>query len=173
MVTWLGLGTCKPYCLPFGHTLYISSLVLEFSFNEYRLLCTTVTLFKFLSISKRYFQNISINFIILLSICKRHEKNYEHIIIVVNKSSKKKIYRIKFIRNKRDYIDFYQINITRKKLFYFYNFKSWYLICILFLITIMRTNKYLFQIFNNLIFKNKRLNRKREREFQTIFQNLR
>ena len=43
-----------------------------------------------LSISKNYFQNISIDFITFLSICKRHELNYEHIMIVVNKLFKKK-----------------------------------------------------------------------------------
>ena len=47
-------------------------------------------LFNFLSISKNYFQNISIDFITSLSICKRHELNYEHIMIVINKLFKKK-----------------------------------------------------------------------------------
>ena len=47
-------------------------------------------LFNSLSISKNYFQNISIDFIIFLLICKRHELNYEHIMIVVNKLFKKK-----------------------------------------------------------------------------------
>ena len=49
-------------------------------------------LLKSLSISNRYFQNISINFITLLSICKRHDKNYEHIMIIVDKLFKKKKY---------------------------------------------------------------------------------
>ena len=47
-------------------------------------------LLKFLSISKRYFQNISMNFIISLLVCKRYDKSYEHIMIVVNKLFKKK-----------------------------------------------------------------------------------
>ena len=47
-------------------------------------------LFNFLSISKNSFQNISIDFITSLSIYKRHELNYEHIIIVINRLFKKK-----------------------------------------------------------------------------------
>ena len=47
-------------------------------------------LLKFLSISKRYFQNISMNFIISLLVCKRYDKSYEHIMIVVNKLFKKR-----------------------------------------------------------------------------------
>ena len=47
-------------------------------------------LLKSLSISKRYFQNISMNFIISLLVCKRYDKSYEHIMIVVNKLFKKK-----------------------------------------------------------------------------------
>ena len=47
-------------------------------------------LLKFLSISKRYFQNISMNFIISLLVCKRYHKTYEHIMIVVNKLFKKR-----------------------------------------------------------------------------------
>ena len=43
-----------------------------------------------LSISKNYFQNISIDFITSLSICKRHELNYEHIMIVIDRLFKKK-----------------------------------------------------------------------------------
>ena len=49
-------------------------------------------LLKSLFISNRYFQNISIDFITLLSICKRHDKNYEHIMIIVDKLFKKKKY---------------------------------------------------------------------------------
>ena len=49
-------------------------------------------LLKSLSISKRYFQNISMNFITSLSICKRHDRNYQHIMIIVDRLSKKKKY---------------------------------------------------------------------------------
>ena len=48
-------------------------------------------LFNFLSISKNYFQNISIDFITFWSICKRYKLNYEHIIIVTNKLFKKNV----------------------------------------------------------------------------------
>ena len=47
-------------------------------------------LLRSLSISKRYFQNISMNFIISLLVCKRYDKSYEHIMIVVNKLFKKR-----------------------------------------------------------------------------------
>ena len=47
-------------------------------------------LLRFLLILKRYFQNISMNFIISLLVCKRYDKSYEHIMIVVNKLFKKK-----------------------------------------------------------------------------------
>ena len=50
-------------------------------------------LLKSLFISNRYFQNISINFITFLSICKRNDKNYEHIMIIMNRFFKKKIFR--------------------------------------------------------------------------------
>ena len=49
-------------------------------------------LLKSLSISNRYFQDISIDFITFLSICKRHDRNYEHIMIIVDKFFKKKKY---------------------------------------------------------------------------------
>ena len=49
-------------------------------------------LLKSLFISNRCFQDISINFITSLSICKRHDKNYEHIMIIVDKLFKKKKY---------------------------------------------------------------------------------
>ena len=43
-----------------------------------------------LSISKNYFQNISIDFITFLSIYKYYKLNYEHIIIVINILLKKR-----------------------------------------------------------------------------------
>ena len=46
--------------------------------------------FKLLSIPKRYWQNISINFIILLSVCSRFDRKFEYIIIIMNRLSKKK-----------------------------------------------------------------------------------
>ena len=49
-------------------------------------------LLKSLSISNRYFQDISIDFITFLSICKRNDRNYEHIMIIVNRFFKKKKY---------------------------------------------------------------------------------
>ena len=52
-------------------------------------------LFKSLFISERYFQNISVDFIISLFKCHRHERVYQHVIIVVNRLFKKKKY-IKF-----------------------------------------------------------------------------
>ena len=61
----------------------------------------------------------------------------------------------------------------KKKLFKFNNIKSKHSICVLFLTTIVRKNKHLFQIFHRLTFKNKRSNRKRQCKFQTIFENLR
>ena len=41
-------------------------------------------------IFEKYFQNISIDFIIKLLKCVKHEKTYEHIMIVMNKFFKKK-----------------------------------------------------------------------------------
>ena len=49
-------------------------------------------LLKSLFISNRHFQDISINFITFLSICKRNDKSYEHIMIIVNRLFKKKKY---------------------------------------------------------------------------------
>ena len=43
-----------------------------------------------LSISKKYFQNISMNFIVELSKCVRNEKTYEHIMMIIDKLFKKK-----------------------------------------------------------------------------------
>ena len=47
-------------------------------------------LLKPLSMSKRYFQNISINFIMSFFKCKRNKRIYKNVIIVVNKFSKKR-----------------------------------------------------------------------------------
>ena len=47
-------------------------------------------LFKSLSISKRYFQNILINLIVAFSFCKRNEKECKYVMIVINKLNKKK-----------------------------------------------------------------------------------
>ena len=47
-------------------------------------------LFKLLSIPNRYWQNISIDFIILLPICFRFERRFEYIIIVIDQFFKKK-----------------------------------------------------------------------------------
>ena len=43
-----------------------------------------------LFISNRYFQDISVDFIVSFSKCKRNERTYEHIMIVINRFSKKK-----------------------------------------------------------------------------------
>ena len=47
-------------------------------------------LFKSLSIFERYFQNISIDFIISLFKCMRNDKTYKHIMIIMNRFNKKK-----------------------------------------------------------------------------------
>ena len=47
-------------------------------------------LLKSLFISKRYFQNISMNFITSLSKCLRNDKTYQHIMMIMNKLFKKK-----------------------------------------------------------------------------------
>ena len=47
-------------------------------------------LLKSLPISDRYFRDISINFIISLPKCERNEKSYQHIMITVDRLSKKK-----------------------------------------------------------------------------------
>ena len=47
-------------------------------------------LLKFLSISERYFQNIFVDFITFLSTCTRHDRAYKHIMIVIDRLSKKK-----------------------------------------------------------------------------------
>ena len=47
-------------------------------------------LFKSLPISKRYFQDIAIDFITSLSICVRHGRRYQHVMTVMNRLFKKK-----------------------------------------------------------------------------------
>ena len=49
-------------------------------------------LLKFLLILERYFQNIFIDFIISLFICRRNDRDYEHIMITMCKLFKKKRY---------------------------------------------------------------------------------
>ena len=49
-------------------------------------------LLKFLLILERYFQNIFIDFIISLFICRRNDRDYEHIMITICKLFKKKRY---------------------------------------------------------------------------------
>ena len=49
-------------------------------------------LFKFLLILERYFQNISIDFIISLFICRRNDRKYQHIMITICKLFKRKRY---------------------------------------------------------------------------------
>ena len=60
-------------------------------------------LLRSLLISKRYFQNISMNFITSLLVCKRYDKFYEHIMIVVNKLFKKKRFMT---------LNFFSVNIV-------------------------------------------------------------
>ena len=47
-------------------------------------------LLKLLFISKRYFIDISIDFITSLSICERNDRRYQHIMMIMNRLSKKK-----------------------------------------------------------------------------------
>ena len=47
-------------------------------------------LFRSLSISNRYWKSISCDFIVKLSICKRYNRLFEYIMIIVNKLFKKK-----------------------------------------------------------------------------------
>ena len=54
-------------------------------------------LLKFLSIFERYFQNIFVDFITFLFTCSRRDKNYKHIMIVINRLSKKK--KFIFLKN--------------------------------------------------------------------------
>ena len=46
-------------------------------------------LLKFLFISERYFQNNFVNFITFLFVCLRHDRNYQYIMIVMNRLFKK------------------------------------------------------------------------------------
>ena len=41
--------------------------------------------FKFLFIFERYFQKIIMNFIIFLIVCKKNDKNYRHIMIIIHR----------------------------------------------------------------------------------------
>ena len=72
-------------------------------------------LLKSLFISKRYFIDISMNFIVALLVCKRNERNYKYIMIVVNRlSKKKKFVALNFLNVKAVVQDF--VNwIWRKK----------------------------------------------------------
>ena len=75
-------------------------------------------LLKPLFISNRYFKNISVNFITSLSICKKNDKRYQHIIIIIDKLNKKKIYNIEFAKNENNSLSVYRINITKKNILY-------------------------------------------------------
>ena len=82
-------------------------------------------LLKFLSISKRYFQNILIYFIISLFVCKRYDKFYEHIMIVVNKFFKKKRFMTLIFFNVNIVVlNFRKMNMKRRKLFKHNNFRQ-------------------------------------------------
>ena len=53
---------------------------------------------KFLFIFERYFQKIIVNFIIFLFVCKRNDKNYRHIMIMIDRLSKiKRFVILKFL----------------------------------------------------------------------------
>ena len=51
-------------------------------------------LFKLLFISNHYFKKIIVDFIIFLFICKRNNKNYQHIIIIIDRLFKIKRFAI-------------------------------------------------------------------------------
>ena len=54
--------------------------------------------FKFLLIFERYFQKIIVNFIIFLFVCKRNDRNYRHIMIMIDRLSKiKRFVILKFL----------------------------------------------------------------------------
>ena len=122
-------------------------------------------LFKSLSISKRYFQNITIDFIIFLSICVRYDWKYQHVMIVVNKLFKKKIYRIRFVENKNDNTNIFEMNMKRKKIFEFNNFEQKITIHFAFLKTFVRKNKNKFQTVHCMTFWNKRFDKKKQIKF--------
>ena len=47
-------------------------------------------LLKLLSLSKRYFQNIFVDFIVELLVCILNDRKYQHIMMIIDKLSKKK-----------------------------------------------------------------------------------
>ena len=94
-------------------------------------------LLKSMFIFDKYFQNIKINFITSLSKCKRHNRRFRHIMIIIDKLSKKKKYCHEFIENQRRRSNFHKMNLMRKKLFKNYCFKQKHSIRQLFLNSIV------------------------------------
>ena len=70
-------------------------------------------LFKSLSIFERYFQNISIDFIISLFKCMRNDKIYKHIMIIMNRFNKKNCDVI-LIECRNDDSNFYRMSMKKK-----------------------------------------------------------
>ena len=75
-------------------------------------------LLKALSIFERYFQNIFVDFITSLFTCIRYDRVYKHIMIVINRlSKKKKFISLKSLEMKVVIQCLFKMSMTRRKLF--------------------------------------------------------